>query len=78
MAGTETKGQLTLQLNCTDTSVRKKATAGAVKFNAAFSEVFNGSSISVQCLVSPPLEMNADLVWSQSHLQVRTCKNTYL
>ena len=33
MAGTETKGQLTLQLNCTDT-VRKKATAGAVKFNA--------------------------------------------
>ena len=75
MAGTETKGQLTLQLNCTDT-VRKKATAGAVKFNAALSKVFNG--ISVQCLVSPPLEMNADLVWPQSHLQVRTCKNTYL
>ena len=62
MAGTETKGQLTLQLNCTDT-VRKKATAGAVKFKTAFSKVFNGSSISVQCLVSPPLEMNADLVW---------------
>ena len=51
MAGTETKGQLTLQLNCTDTSVRKKATAGAVKFNAAFSKVKFSTAAASQCNV---------------------------